>query len=444
MIQDIRRLRTGQAALAAIGFALYASAFAFADHPPRHEHPAVPPGKPRAQHPINLSGDSTDAGHPIDQWQHATGDWGGLRPQLEQQGITFEGVITADWSANLMGGASTNGDSFRHLLSLNLTLDTERLGWWQGGTVFVNFLNHNGESGSGDPGDFQGVSNIDAPGRTQVAELWIEQLLLDGRLRLKAGKIEANSDFAYPDHGGEFLNSSPGLSPTLFVLPTDPDPATGVVVFVYPDEHHYAGFGVFDGALQEGVATGERGPKTFFASPADTFVIVEAGKRWAVGEHALPGRVGIGAWHHTGTFVEFNGSIDDGTEGFYLTVDQVLWRENPGDEDDEQGVAAFFQYGLADGHVSAAEHHIGGGVVWIGALPGRDDDALGAAFGLVIFSDEPGAAFSDNEEVAIEFFYKCQATPWISVKPDLQYILNPGGISLSDALVATVRCEVVF
>jgi carbohydrate-selective porin OprB len=41
-------------------------------------------------------------------------------------------------------------------------------------------------------------------------------------------------------------------------------------------------------------------------------------------------------------------------------------------------------------------------------------------------------------------FYKAQILPWVSVKPDLQYITNPGGTGLDDALVGTVRAEIDF
>ena len=46
-------------------------------------------------------------------------------------------------------------------------------------------------------------------------------------------------------------------------------------------------------------------------------------------------------------------------------------------------------------------------------------------------------------ETAIEAFYKYQLTEFMSVKPDLQYIVNPGGAG-RDAIVAGVRLEISF
>ena len=59
-------------------------------------------------------------------------------------------------------------------------------------------------------------------------------------------------------------------------------------------------------------------------------------------------------------------------------------------------------------------------------------------------SDEPGAGFTDDAELAVELFYKVQLGPWVALKPDLQYIANPGGAGLDDAWVATLRLELVY
>jgi porin len=57
----------------------------------------------------------------------------------------------------------------------------------------------------------------------------------------------------------------------------------------------------------------------------------------------------------------------------------------------------------------------------------------------------PPGVFSEDYELAIEAFHRVQLTPWIALKPDVQYIVNPGGdADLTDAVVGTLRIEVVF
>ncbi len=406
---------------------------------------ASPPYRPEA-HKEGLFHEkiTRDAAKSIDGWTQLFNSAVDARANAEKHGATLDGTATADWSANWRGGANTAGSSFRHLFNFNITLELDKLIGWEGGTVFMNFQNQNGEDGSADVGDFQAYSNIDADGRTEVAELWFEQFLADGGVRIKAGKVDANAEYAYVDNGGEFINSSMGFSPTFFVLPTYPDPAMSINIAIDVTDSVYVKFGLFDGALQEGVETGTRGPKTFFGSPGDWFVIGEAGVLWGDGGRELAGRLGVGAWGHTGTFDRFDGGTENGTAGYYVVIDQTLWREKPDIEDDEQGVGVFFQYGYADPHVSEAQHHVGAGVVCVGAFPGRDADVFGFGASYVRFTDKTGAGFTDDAETAIEAFYKAQLLPWVSVKPDIQYIANPGGVDLKDAVVGTVRVEVAF
>jgi porin len=409
----------------------------------RHQPHSVRPDVPSAQHPALSTDENSDTGKPVDEWQHLTDDWLGARPRLDDHGITFESSATIDWSANMHGGANTEGSAFRHLFNLDLTLDTERLVGWKGGTFFLNFLNQHGEDGSVDVGDAQAYSNIDADGRTELGEVWYEQVCSDDRLRIKIGKVDTNSEFAYTDHGGEFINSSMGVSPTIFVLPTYPDPATSVNLFFKPVERWVLGLGVYDGAGQEGITTGTRGPKTFFGHPSDLFVVGEVGLSWDMREN-LPGRLAVGVWGHTGTFATFDGGTDSGTTGFYCLVDQRLWQEDPCDEEGEQGFGMFFQYGYANPDASAIEHHVGGGVAWTGLVPSRDYDVAGLGMTAVFFTDEPGAGFTDDHELTIELFYRVRWFEWLSIKPDLQHISNPGGVGLGDALAGTLRVDIDF
>jgi porin len=49
-----------------------------------------------------------------------------------------------------------------------------------------------------------------------------------------------------------------------------------------------------------------------------------------------------------------------------------------------------------------------------------------------------------RRESAIELHYGFKVLPWLDVKPDVQYILNPGTRGASNALVATLRVMVAF
>lgn len=402
---------------------------------PRASEPEAPaPAEPAPEPTPEPAADREWFGHRSWlAWDRATGDWGGLRTTAEDRGLSFAASYTGEWFGVLSGGVSSRG-TVRGLFDLNATLDMDRAFGWTGGTIFADAYWIDGNSISERAGDLQGVSNIDAEDRVQLAELWFAQDLFDGSLRVKIGKIEANADFAFVDSAGDFINSSAGFTPAIVGMPSYPDPAFGVVVSWSPTDWFALTGGVFDGAnAVDGVRTGTRGPSSFFSDRLsdDYFWIAEANLSWS------GGRAGVAAWHHTGEFERFAGGTKSGTTGFYALAEHRIWSPEEG-----RGLDLFAQFGWADDAVSEVSWHLAGGVVWVGPCVARSDDALGLYVSHAALSSEAGF---DHDETVFEVFYRWQLTPWASVKPDIQYILRPGGDpDIDDALVAGVRFEVSF
>ena len=388
---------------------------------------------------------------------YGSGEWGGLRARLAAQGLTIEPVIIVDTSDVFSGGAR-HGGAFRYLIDLTFGLNMRDFAGWSTGRLVLNLQRLRGQSGSQLAGDFQGFSNIDFRNFDQVNAYYYEFCLgqrggdydschagapanVTGHLfQFTLGKLDANAKFAYAENAAEFIQSSMGFSPTILGFPSYPDPAMGVIGFVYPSDRLYAGFGMFDGSTQDPAfrRSGNRGPGNFFSTPSDYFYVGEAGGRWST---FGGGRIGIGLWHHGGKFDRFDGGVAHGTTGAYLTADQTLWTETEG-----RGIGAFLQLGIADTAVADVDFHVGTGLIWIGALSGRDEDQIGVGPSYVHLSDKAKQAgvYSEDYELSLSIFYKFQATPWLSIKPDLQYIRHPGGNGLDDAVVGTVRVEALF
>jgi len=330
---------------------------------------------------------------------------------------------------------------------VSFTLATEPLFGFEGGTFFVDFQTQDGRHGTENlVGDFQGFSNIDAPGFTALYELWYEQVFLGGRLRLKLGKIDASNEFAFVEHGGPLINSSAGFSPTILGLPTYPNPATGAVLFASPVESLYLGGGLFDGATQAGQPTGTRGPSTLFGEPSDLFLIAEAGVRRTTASGRLR-RAGLGITHHTGTFDRMDGvGTEEGATSYYLVVDQHLERQSGPVRTSGSTIDGFLQLAYTDDQLSPVDLHAGAGIVWNGFLFGRNADSFGLMGTYVHFGDAArrAGAFVESHELAWELFYRFEVTPWLHLKPDLQYIVHPGGVGNSDAFVGTLRVELTL
>jgi porin len=98
-------------------------------------------------------------------------------------------------------------------------------------------------------------------------------------------------------------------------------------------------------------------------------------------------------------------------------------------------------------------------------LKGRDNDTVGFGFGLTHASgsvadyDEDLSQFTGSpvpvrgSETFFELTYQAQVTPWWTVQPDLQYIVNPGGglsspldpgQKIGNEFVLGLRSNVVF
>lgn len=399
-----------------------------------------PPSKAPTLEPSEMPPPAADAREwfnhkPWRQWARITGDWGGARTKFEDSGVTINGSYTLDWSSVVSGGLHEIASS-RHLFDLNVAFDLDVIWGLEGGTIFTDMYASDVRGGSEDSGDFTGVSNIHTGQNIQqIAELWYEQWMFDKKLRLKAGKVDANAEFAFfkfatPD----FLNgASANPTPLYQVFPTYPNPATAINLFFYPSDNWYIGAALYDGSVAEGNPTGRLGPASFFEGDA-YFWIGETGVSWG-DEKTKRGRVLGGVWHSTATFANFDDSDTDGQTGFYVMAEQQLRRRGETEELRDKGLYVFGEYGYGDEDVNPVSNHIGVGLSTFGTFANRHSDTAGVMFNWLGMSDADGAGFSEDE-LSFEAYYKWQITPAVSLTPDLQYIVNPSGSQDTDDALA--------
>ncbi|MBW8038789.1 MAG: carbohydrate porin [Planctomycetes bacterium] len=374
---------------------------------------------------------------------HFLGDLHGLRPWLDSKGVTSELIYSGEVFKNMRGGLNThNADKYRGNFDFTLSVDTERLGLQPGRIFFYTQFAHGTGITANHVGDAQTLSNLDATYLFQVSEYWIDQLFYDGRLRFKLGKMDSNVDFMAVDYGGDFSQSSFAVIPTA-PTPTFPDPALGAAVFWEPEDWISMGAGVYEGG-PDGRSSGFN---TAFDSKSHhgMFSIYEVALKPKISFGAqkdMPGTYRIGAWHHSDEFDEVGDGASEvfkGNHGFYLAFDQMLYQEK---SDSEQGLGAFLQFGWAPENRNEINRYFGGGLSYVGLIPGRDEDTVGMGLAQALWSDQ-----IDNfsKETAIELFYKAQLSEFVSVKPDIHYIANPGGgDTIKDALAFGLRFEILF
>ncbi|MGC9260443.1 MAG: carbohydrate porin [Phycisphaerae bacterium] len=371
-----------------------------------------------------------------------TGDWWGLRGDLDSHGITPTITLLQAASENFSGGIRTNRIDWRYRLDVSLTLDTEKLFGWKGGCAFVDFMAHGGQNPANDlVGELQAISAIDQNPATRLDQIWYRQNLLDGNLWFKLGRIDTTYDFDNIRDAQAFLNGSFGFSPVIFVFPSYPFSAWGGEVSWQPVSALTLHGGLFDGNTENTVPDVASANPNAVENPYGILALAEESLNWRISTHHLSGTFTLGEWYHTGTFQRYSGSSVQDAKGFYAYLDQTLWTFGHAKGQTASRIGSFVQYAWANDQLTEIDQNISGGLRWRGPIPGRIDDNTGIAATWAHLS--PYAQTPYNYELAIEGFYTAQVTPWLSIQPDLQYIIHPGGI-YQNALVATVQVAIQF
>ena len=203
------------------------------------------------------------------------------------------------------------------------------------------------------------------------------------------------------------------------------------------------------------------------------FWINEAQLRWFQNEDSsgLAGTFKVGAWVHTARFANpSDGELLDGNYGFYFIVDQILYRQRgemvaaTSGRDDKmvssnkdaakeagKGLNWFGRLGFAPQDQNFIGFYFDTGLTYKGIIPSRDDDTIGIAFDYAQLSSgaQQAAIVSGSvgvgAEMVLEVTYQAQITKWLSMQPDLQFVINPGGNQdLKNALVIGLRTAITF
>lgn len=385
---------------------------------------------------VEIANESTPASWM--QRDRLLGDLGGLRTMLARHGTAFE-ISSLDEGfgspeSPLEGGG---GGSYHGLTDVTLSIDTEGAGWWTGGRLFIDLQNARGGDISDHVGDLQGISNIVAPPGTRVVEYFLDQTFADGRFRLKFGKQDANADFVVSDGGGEFINSSFGLIPTV-PLPTFPAPALGVMAGWAPSNAILFKIGYWDGApavcscVSAAIVDGSNGTVGAAGIEITPF-----------GGDIIDGTYRVGVWRHSDIEITPPAVKDSGApltgsaKGLYFTADQGIW------ESGARRLAVFAQGGWGEADRSAVSRYFGGGLTLTSPFASRPDDIAGIGVAYAEVGElERGEGLAGSETV-VELFYKVSVLGWMTLNPDLQWIHRPGGVDTT-AFAAGLRVATVF
>jgi porin len=387
----------------------------------------------------------------------ATGDWGGLRSRAEAAGLTVEGNYQTDLLANPIGGEQ-QGFAYDGLMEISLDFDLEKIGGLEGTSFFIAGYWASGEDLSDTKiGNLIDVSQV-FDGRTvRLGQMYLEQKLFGETLDVAIGRLTTGDDFAtsdlYENYVSSGVNGNPfALEENLPSFTEDSVAQWGLRAIVQPTEQIRLAAGVYN--ADPDVARDGKHGVDFSLTPDDgVLVFAEAGYQWNEAENDtdLPGSATFGGYYDSSDFDTVGAEDDDadgdsaqtrdGNYGFYLLLDQMVYRE--GGAGSDQGLTPWVAFTFAPvERVNTIPFSASGGLVYEGLIPGRDDDvtAIGVYYGK--FSDK---LQDQNAETVVEADHRFQLTPWIYVTPDFQYVIRPNGQSdIDDAAVLGAEISIDF
>jgi porin len=263
----------------------------------------------------------------------------------------------------------------------------------------------------------------------RLYQLYLEQSLFDDIINLAVGRMATGDEFMTSPIFFNFISVAFDQNPvsTLFNIPSftvDPVSTWGARVKVNLFKEFYAMFGAYDSDLGSGKISFSNFEPSF---NGEGLLIGELGYALNSHEHSngIKGDYKLGGYYDTNRFTVLSTPDEKkrGNYGFYLLMDQMIYREGvPGSD---QGITSFATLTFAPSDdINTFPFFFSTGLVYEGLFRSRDTDttSFGFSYGKVS-KDLIGQDF----EILMELTHLFNITPWLSIQPDVQYIIHPGG-----------------
>ena len=163
----------------------------------------------------------------------------------------------------------------------------------------------------------------------------------------------------------------------------------------------------------------------------------------AASDSGLPGQYSFGGYYDSNRFNSLKNpnATESGTYSIYGLFQQMVYRD--GEPGSLKGLTVWGATVLAPkSKVNIMPYFLGGGLSYQGLISGRDSDiaSVGAIWGT--FSRYIPRT---TAETVIEANYQIALTGWLSITPDIQYVIRPSGSSaIKNALVLGTQVAIVF
>jgi len=404
------------------------------------------------------------------------GDWGGYRTQLQNDGIKFDVNYTMESAANLGGGADTNTTMrYSDQWSFGTNFDLEKLLDWQDAEFQMTITNRDGQNLSEQVADkrtgmLSSVQEVYGRGQTwRLTQFWLRKGLFNDVVDLKAGRVTVGEDFDNFD-GNLFQNLALGSGQAgnwrgdrWFNWPVS-QWGGRIKLNITPEVFFQVGF------YNQNRANYDRGDgfRLDTSNSEGNLVPVELGWKPTLGAQKLPGNYRIGYYYSSANGDVYgswrNGAYQDQDHAYggYLLLQQQLTAQ---DGDVNRGLGVRVQAVMNDHKTSKTDNYQSIAFTWKGPFNARPDDEIGVgaarihvnsdytrslrqqnqANGESSFDSPTYLPIQDGSEYNYEVYYNAKVTNWMSLRPNLQYVVAPGAVSeVKDAFIGGISANIAF
>lgn len=395
-----------------------------------------------------------------------TGDWGGLRTELLEKGYDVQLSYQSESAANLSGGYDHDHTArYTDQFSLGGAMDLQKILGLNEANLQLTLTERSGRDITNDrltdprAGTIgSSVQEIYGRGQTwRITTLAYQQKYFNDVLDIKLGRLPIGSDF--DSTGCVFQNNSMcgglvGHGATVWF--NAPVSQWGARVKVNFTPEAYAQLGVYE--YNPTLLDSNNGFKLNTSGRQGNTYVGEVGWTPLLGAAGMAGKYMAGTYWNSATAADVledaNGNDKavtgadaaqhDGRYGMYAYARQQI---TTADGNAKRGLSLFAHFAQYDKKSTTLDWQAQVGAIYAGPFDARPQDAAAIGFsemhvnpavtknqelqneakGLVDYTNPAFQPLQRAEYVA-EIHYDFRLTPWLMLRPNLQYLANPGGV----------------
>jgi porin len=395
------------------------------------------------------------------------GDWGGLLPYLLDRGVDVQAAYVSEAAWNPSGGKQ-QAARYADQLGLSADFDLKKIFGLDGAKLRIALTNRDGRNLTQDAvGNEVLVQEIYGDGQNlRLSDFSYEQAL-GQRVEVRLGRIHESDDFAH--FSCEFQNLSFCSAP-FAILADSGWNNPPLAVWGGTIKLNWNGWYAETGAYQVNPTYALSGNGFKLSTSGDTGTVypVEAGWVGKLGSQGLASSYKAGAYYDSSNapdvYEDENGNPlaltdlpprqRDGRSGEYL---MILQQVTQGPSSTDSGISVFAHLTQADRNTALLTKSYTVGAIWKAPVMARPDDTLEIAAARFNFNPrlraEEGlydtvhdaSVAVQNAETDLTLQYNAKLTPFLSLGPNLQYIVRPNGSAvIANAFVVGLQLKVTL